>query len=79
MTVVDYAQSKGFQYVTDAAGTVGGAERQGQRPCSVCSRRSNMTTQFAPLIAAPTPGAGSPTTRCNEDSPARPASRASPP
>ena len=26
-----------------------------------------MTTQFAPLIAAPTPGAGSPTTRCDED------------
>jgi alkaline phosphatase len=34
-----------------------------------------MNTQFAPLIAAPTPGAGSPTTRCNESN--RPANEPS--
>ena len=65
-TVVDYALSKGFQYVTDAAGLSAVQSVKG-KPVLGLFAPVNMTTQFAPLIAAPTPGAGSPTTRCNED------------
>jgi alkaline phosphatase len=65
MTVVDYAKSKGFQYVTDAAGLSAVESVKGQ-PVLGLFAPVNMTTQFAPLIAAPTPGSGSPTTRCNE-------------
>ena len=65
-TVVDYALSKGFQYVTDAAGLTGVTSVK-SKPVLGLFAPVNMTTQFAPLIAAPTPGAGSPTTRCNED------------
>ena len=65
-TVVDYARSKRFQYVTDAAGLDAVRSVRGE-PVLGLFAAVNMTTQFAPLIAAPTPGAGSPTTRCNED------------
>ena len=65
-TVVDYARSKRFQYVTDAAG-LDGVRSVRAEPVLGLFAAVNMTTQFAPLIAAPTPGAGSPTTRCNED------------
>jgi alkaline phosphatase len=65
-TVVDHAKSKGFQYVTDAAGLSSVQSVRGM-PLLGLFAPVNMTTQFAPLIAAPTPGAGSPTTRCNED------------
>jgi alkaline phosphatase len=64
-TVVDYAKSKGYQYVTDASGLSGVKSVKG-KPVLGLFHASNLTTQFAPLIAAPTPGAGSPTTRCNE-------------
>ena len=64
-TVVDYAQSKGFQYVTDAAG-LSAVESVKGSPVLGLFAPVNLTTQFAPLIAAPTPGSGSPTTRCNE-------------
>jgi alkaline phosphatase len=66
MTVVDYAKSKGFQYVTDAAGLSAVQSVKG-RPVLGLFAPVNLTTQFAPLIAAPTPGAGSPSTRCDED------------
>src|SRR5262245_7489027 len=65
MTVVDYAKSKGFQYVTDAAGLSAVTSVRGN-PVLGLFAPVNMTTQFAPLIAAPTPGSGSPTTRCSE-------------
>ena len=63
--VVQYAQSKGFQYVTDAAG-LGAVASVRKKPLLGLFNASNMTTQFGPLIGAPTPGSGSPTTRCNE-------------
>jgi alkaline phosphatase len=65
-TVVDYAETKGFQYVTDAAGLDAVRSVRG-KPLLGLFNASNMTMQFAPLIAAPTPGSGSPTTRCDED------------
>ena len=65
-TVVDYAKSKGFQYVTDTTGLNTVKSVKG-KPVLGLFAPVNMTTQFAPLIAAQTPGAGSPTTRCDED------------
>ncbi len=65
-TVVDYAKGKGFRYVTDAAGLAGVGSVK-HKPLLGLFNASNMTTEFAPLIGAPTPGAGSPTTRCVED------------
>jgi alkaline phosphatase len=64
--VIQYAQSKGFQYVTDAAG-LDAVESVRRKPLLGLFHSGNMTTQFAPLIGAPTPGSGSPTTRCDED------------
>lgn len=52
--------------MTDAAGLAGVRSVKG-KPVLGLFAPVNMTTQFAPLIAAPTPGAGSPTTRCDED------------
>lgn len=63
--VVDYAQAKGYAYVTDAAG-LDAVRSIKHRPLLGLFSAGNMTTQFAPLIGAPTPGAGSPTTRCDE-------------
>jgi alkaline phosphatase len=65
-TVVDYALSKGFQYVTDAAGLSAVQSVKG-KPVLGLFAPVNMTTQFAPLIAALSPGSGSPTTPCNEN------------
>ena len=65
-TVVDYAKSKGFQYVTDSTGLDGVKSVKG-KPVLGLFAPVNMTTQFAPLIAAPTPGSGSTETRCKED------------
>ena len=64
-TVVDYARSKGYRYVTDAAGLAGVKSVKRKRLLGLFNS-GNMTTQFAPLIGAPTPGAGSATTRCDE-------------
>ena len=52
--------------MTDTAGLNGVKSVKG-KPVLGLFAPVNMTTQFAPLIAAPTPGAGSPTTRCDED------------
>lgn len=64
-SVVDYAKAKGFQYVTDATG-LAGVKSVRKQPVLGLFNASNMTTQFAPLVGAPSPGAGSPTTRCDE-------------
>jgi alkaline phosphatase len=73
--VVDYAQDKGFRYVTNAAelASVGSVKNQ---PLLGLFAPVNMTTQFAPLIAAPTPGSGAPTSAATSRT-ARPTSRAS--
>jgi alkaline phosphatase len=73
-TVVDYAQAKGFDYVTDAAGLAAVTSVK-HKPLLGLFTSGNMTPQFAPLIGAPTPGAGSATTRCSEDN--RPANEPS--
>jgi alkaline phosphatase len=64
--VIDYARRKGFQYVSDASG-LAAVRSVRDKPVLGLFHAGNMTTQFAPLIAAPTPGSGSPTTRCDED------------
>ena len=63
-TVVDYAEGKGFQYVSDAAGLDG--VTSADEPVLGLFSSGNMTTEFAELQAAPKPGAGSPDTRCTE-------------
>jgi alkaline phosphatase len=63
--VIDYARSKGFQYVANAA-DLEAVDSVKRRPLLGLFNGGNMTAQFAPLIAAPTPGAGSRTTRCDE-------------
>ena len=65
-TVLDHAAAQGFRYVSDAAGldAITGLE---DGPVLGLFSEGNMTTQFAPLIAAPSPGTGSPETRCEED------------
>ena len=73
-TVVDYARSKGYRYVTDAAALASVTSIRDQ-PLLGLFNAGNMTTQFAPLVAGPTPGTGSPTTRCNENN--RPANEPS--
>jgi alkaline phosphatase len=65
-TVVDYAKAKGFQYVTDAAG-LAGVKSVKSKPVLGLFNASNITTQFAPLVGAPTPGAGGPEFRCDEN------------
>lgn len=72
--VIDYAMSKGYNYVTDAAGLAAVTSVK-HKPLLGLFTSGNMTTQFAPLIAASTPGAGSPTTRCDENN--RPANEPS--
>ena len=72
--VIAYAQSKGYRYVTDAAGLAGVTSIK-HKPLLGLFNAGNMTTQFAPLIAGPTPGTGSPTTRCDENN--RPANEPS--
>ncbi len=64
-TVIDYAEDKGFRYVTNAA-ELAAVNSIRNRPLLGLFNAGNMTTQFAPLIAALSPGAGSPTTRCDE-------------
>ena len=72
--VIDYAQDKGFRYVTNAAelDAVGSVKN---KPLLGLFAPVNMTTQFAPLIAGLTPGTGGPDFRCNESN--RPANEPS--
>jgi alkaline phosphatase len=72
-TVVDYAKAKGYRYVETASdleaidslakGPVLGLAKG---PVLGLFNSGNMTTEFKPLIAAPTPGAGSANYRCDE-------------
>ncbi len=64
-TVIDYAQSKGHRYVQTADELDAIASLDGG-PVLGLFNNGNMTTEFKPLIAAPTPGAGSSETRCDE-------------
>jgi alkaline phosphatase len=64
-TVVDYAQTKGYRYVQTAA-ELDAITSLNKGPVLGLFTPSNMTTEFKPLIAAPTPGAGGPTFRCDE-------------
>jgi alkaline phosphatase len=63
--VIDYAVEEGYRYVSNTA-ELDAVNSIKNKPLLGLFTSGNMTTQFAPLIAAPTPGAGSPTTRCNE-------------
>ena len=64
-TVLDYARSKGFRYV-DNSEDLAAITSLGRGPVLGLFTSGNMTTEFAPLIAAPTPGAGGPDYRCQE-------------
>jgi alkaline phosphatase len=64
-TVVDYAKSKGYRYVQTAS-ELEGITSLSKGPVLGLFNTGNMTTEFKPLVATTTPGAGSPTTRCDE-------------
>jgi alkaline phosphatase len=64
-TVVDYAQDKGYRYVQTAA-ELDGITSLSKGPVLGLFTPGNMTTEFKPLIAASTPGAGGPKFRCDE-------------
>ncbi|HWM63929.1 MAG TPA: alkaline phosphatase [Solirubrobacterales bacterium] len=64
-TVIDYAQDKGYRYVQSAI-ELDGITSLSNGPVLGLFTPSNMTTEFKPLVAAPTPGAGSPDFRCDE-------------
>jgi len=64
-TVVDYAKTKGYRYV-ETAGDLEGISSLSKGAVLGLFNTGNMTTEFKPLIAALSPGAGSPTTRCEE-------------
>ncbi|HEY6729893.1 MAG TPA: alkaline phosphatase [Solirubrobacterales bacterium] len=64
-TVVDYAKTKGYRYVEDAS-QLSAITSLSKGPILGLFNSGNMTTEFKPLIAATTPGAGGPTFRCDE-------------
>jgi alkaline phosphatase len=64
-TVVDYAQTKGYRYVQTAA-ELNAVSSLSKGPLLGLFTPGNMTTEFKPLIAATTPGAGGPDFRCDE-------------
>lgn len=64
-TVVDYAKSKGYRYVESASELNAITSLSKGRVLGLFNG-GNMTTEFEPLIAAPSPGAGSPAFRCDE-------------
>jgi len=64
-TVIDYAKAKGYRYV-ETSGQLDAITSLGKGPVLGLFTPGNMTTEFKPLIAAPTPGAGGPTFRCDE-------------
>jgi alkaline phosphatase len=64
-TVVDYAQSKGYRYVQTAA-DLNAVSSLSKGPVLGLFTPGNMTTEFKPLVAATTPGAGGPKFRCDE-------------
>jgi alkaline phosphatase len=64
-TVIQYAQSKGYRYV-QTAGELGAITSLSKGPVLGLFTPGNMTTEFKPLVAATTPGAGGPSFRCDE-------------
>ncbi|HET6998009.1 MAG TPA: alkaline phosphatase [Solirubrobacterales bacterium] len=64
-TVIDYAKTKGYRYV-ETASELNAISSLSKGPVLGLFNPSNMTTEFKPLIAATTPGAGGPTFRCDE-------------
>jgi alkaline phosphatase len=64
-TVVEYAQSRGYRYVQTAA-ELDSITSLSKGPVLGLFTPGNMTTEFKPLIAATTPGAGGPGFRCDE-------------
>lgn len=64
-TVVDYAKAKGYRYV-ETAGDLEGISSLSKGPVLGLFNTGNMTTEFKPLVATQTPGAGGPTFRCDE-------------
>lgn len=64
-TVVDYAKAKGYRYV-ETASDLEATDSLSGGPVLGLFSGGNMTTEFKPLIAAPTPGAGSANYRCDE-------------
>ena len=72
--VLDYASRRGYR-VLDNAEDLAAVTSLDQGPILGLFNASNMTTEFAPLIAAPSPGAGGPDARCQENN--RPANEPS--
>lgn len=64
-TVIDYAKARGYRYV-ESASELNAISSLAKGPVLGLFSGSNMATEFEPLIAAPSPGAGSPTFRCDE-------------
>jgi alkaline phosphatase len=64
-TVLDYAQSKGYRYVQTAT-ELDAITSLSKGPVLGLFSAGTMATEFKPLVAAPTPGAGGPTFRCDE-------------
>lgn len=64
-TVVDYAKTKGYRYV-ETASDLDAITSLSKGPVLGLFTTGNMTTEFKPLVAATTPGAGGPTFRCDE-------------
>ncbi|UUY06146.1 alkaline phosphatase [Svornostia abyssi] len=60
-TVIDYAVSNGYKVVEDKAAL---AAYNGPKKVLGLFNGGNMRTKYNPLVAAPTPGAGSETTKC---------------
>jgi alkaline phosphatase len=64
-TVLDYAKTKGYRYVENAS-QLEDVTSLSKGPVLGLFNGGNMTTEFKPLVAATTPGAGGPTFRCDE-------------
>ena len=64
-TVIDYAESRGYRYVQTAS-QLDAVDSLENGPVLGLFTGGNMTTEFRPLIAAQTPGAGGPDFRCDE-------------
>jgi alkaline phosphatase len=64
-TVIDYAKDEGYRYVENAT-ELNAVTSLNKGPVLGLFTTGNMTTEFKPLIAATTPGAGGPTFRCDE-------------
>ena len=64
-TVIDYAKDEGYRYV-ETASDLNAITSLSKGPVLGLFTPGNMTTEFKPLLAATTPGAGGPTFRCDE-------------